>query len=138
MPYQFTQNPTQGQVDILPNGRKFQFNAGHWDLFTNTLPENVAPVATTVLPIVSDVAPELPNTNPFWYEPVTGKLYAQIKLDPNKGPKWAPSMEVRAIAPLESETPPELPNTNPYWFKPSSSVMHYQYNDGDSTQWVEI
>lgn len=41
-------------------------------------------------------------------------------------------------APIESETPPTLPNSNPFWYKPSTSVMHYQYNDGNSTQWIEI
>ena len=138
MPYQFTQNPTQGQVDILPNGRKFQFNAGHWDLFTNTLPENVAPVVMTQMPILSETEPPVPNSNPFWFEPMQGKLFVQVQPDPDKGPVWMPSMEVQSASPLESETPPELPNTNPYWFKPSSSVMHYQYNDGNSTQWVEI
>lgn len=40
--------------------------------------------------------------------------------------------------PIEQDTPPALPNTNPFWFKTSTAVMHYQYNDGDSTQWVAI
>lgn len=40
--------------------------------------------------------------------------------------------------PIESETPPALPNSNPFWFKMSTQTLHYQYNDGDSSQWIEV
>lgn len=190
MAYQFTENPTQGLVDILPNGRKFQFNAGKWDLYTSTLPQNVSPVinatppieaavapalpnanmywfdtangimhyqydgawvamasgtggsSTPVPPIVAESAPALPNTNPLWFNPAEGVLYVQkVVGEVRSWERCVPEVVIpapTAVAPLESESPPVLPNGNPFWFKPSTSVLHYQYNDGNSTQWVEI
>lgn len=142
MTYQFTENPVQGQIDVLPNGRKFQFNNGRWEIFTNTLPLNVAPVVTVVPPIVAADAPALPNPNPLWFNTTNGVLYIQDTAGSET--VWVRCMpEVvipgpTAVPPLESETPPALPNANPFWFKPSTSILHYQYNDGNSTQWVEI
>lgn len=137
MAHQFTQNPAQGQVDVLANGRKFQFNAGRWEIFTNTLPLNVAPVVMTVPPIVSMDAPALPNSNPFWIEQGTNVLYVQNTSF--ETPIWTRcTPDVQAPLPIESETPPAMPSDIPFWFKPSTSVMHYQYDDGNSLQWIEI
>jgi hypothetical protein len=138
MAHQFVQNPAQGQLDTLSNGRVFQFNGGKWDLFTNTLPQNVSPSISVIPnpPIVSDTAPALPNANPFWFKSTENALYLQKTV--NGVTSWVRAVEAAAMSPLESETAPALPNANPFWFKPSTSILHYQYNDGNSIQWLEV
>jgi hypothetical protein len=42
------------------------------------------------------------------------------------------------IVPAVSPTPPEFPSLHALWFNPETSTMHFQYDDGDSVQWVAI
>jgi len=49
-----------------------------------------------------------------------------------------PESEQMPMPTIESATPPALPNAKKYWFNTTTGRMHYQYNDGDSVQWVEI
>lgn len=39
---------------------------------------------------------------------------------------------------LVQDTAPALPNSMPFWFDPTTLALFFQYDDGDTVQWVEI
>lgn len=39
---------------------------------------------------------------------------------------------------FEGDTPPTNPKNHYFWFNTARATLAYRYNDGDSTQWVEI
>lgn len=128
MAYQFTQNPVQGTVDVLPNGRKFQFNAGKWDLYTSTLPMNVSPVINATPPIEAAEAPALPNGNKYWFNTATGELNYQYNGAWVSLGSGGAGGSLDVVTPLEAATAPDFPCTSLYWFDTSSSKMYYQHN----------
>ncbi len=136
MAHQFPQSPVQGTISTLTNGRKLQFNGGKWDIFTNTLPQNVQPIYPGSSPVEAAVAPSLPNSNQYWFDTANSIMHYQyngawvaIASGSGGGGSSTPVM------PLVAASAPALPNSNPFWINSADGVLYVQKVDGATRTW---
>lgn len=71
----------------------------------------------------------------FPSNPSNGDTYAGFTYDLAKG-AWRGGDSVAQVIP--SPTPPTNPSPNILWLNTNDGVLFFRYNDGNSTQWVEM
>ena len=89
----------------------------------------------------SDSAPSSPNDGALWFDTTGLKMYVYYA-DGNSS-QWVESTpgagaSSGAAAVSISETGPSTPDEGALWFDPSNLTTYIYYNDGNSSQWVEL
>lgn len=72
----------------------------------------------------------------FPSSPTNGQVYGQYVYDSTKG-AWRVSADLLASA-TPSPTAPTNPVSGDLWFNTNDGVMFMYFNDGNSSQWVEV
>ena len=72
----------------------------------------------------------------FPSSPTSGQVYGQYVYDSTKG-AWRVSADLLASA-TPSPTAPTNPVSGDLWFNTNDGVMFMYFNDGNTSQWVEV
>lgn len=72
----------------------------------------------------------------FPSSPTNGQVYGQYVYDSTKG-AWRVSADLMAAA-IPSSTAPTNPVSGDLWFNTNDGVMFMYFNDGNTSQWVEV
>lgn len=72
----------------------------------------------------------------FPASPTNGQVYGQYTYDATKG-AWR-VIGVSGTSVISSATPPSSPTAGNIWFNTNDGVFFVYYNDGDTSQWVEM
>lgn len=72
----------------------------------------------------------------FPSSPTNGQVYGQYVYDSTKG-AWRVSADLLASA-IPSPTAPTNPVSGDLWFNTNDGVMFMYFNDGNTSQWVEV
>lgn len=72
----------------------------------------------------------------FPASPTNGQVYGAYTYDSTKG-AWRVT-GVQATSVISSATPPSNPTSGNLWFNTNDGVLFTYFNDGNSSQWVEV
>jgi len=89
----------------------------------------------------SDSAPSSPNDGALWFDTTGLKMY--VYYADGSSSQWVESTpgagaSSDSAAVSISETGPSNPDEGALWFDPSNLTPYIYYNDGNSSQWVEL
>jgi hypothetical protein len=147
MAWDFPVTPTTGDLFELPSGKTYQWDGEAWQLRGNYS-----------VVFTNDVPPTNPVEDQLWWKSNTGELFVYyvdvdsaqwvqisgggggsgIREAPLDGQTYARTQEAWIPVVVASDTAPASPVDNQFWYESNTGNFYIYFNDGTSSQWVQI
>ena len=131
MAVNFPNSPANGATVSVGN-KTLEYNSttGTWQIQAS----NIGAFA------VSDTAPSSPANGDLWFNSASLNLYAYYA--DGDSSQWlqvgTDAEEAQQLSATSSDTAPTSPNAGDMWFDTSELNLYIYYNDGNSSQWVQM
>jgi hypothetical protein len=131
MAVNFPNSPANGATVSVGN-KTLEYNSttGTWQIQAS----NIGAFA------VSDTAPSSPANGDLWFNSASLNLYAYYA--DGDSSQWlqvgTDAEEAQQLSATSSDTAPTSPNAGDMWFDTSELNLYIYYNDGNTSQWVQM